>query len=579
MLKLLTINNLAVVDHLQIEFGEGLNVLTGETGSGKSIIIDAVELLLGGRASQDAIRTGAERAGLEGVFDAAGNTPLQQLFADAGMEFDDGQVIVRREIANTGRGRIFVNNQASTAAFLRSIQPHLLDLHGQGDQQSLMLPSTQLLLLDSFAGCTQRTTDIEAIYLTLAGKLDELESRSTSEANRLLELETARSQMQEIETANIRPEEDIDLASERALLANAERLLRLCGDSYTQLYEDEQAVLSRLGAIGRHLDDLTSIDPRFQTHMEQLHAAKFTLEEIAFFLRGYLDDIQVSPDRLTEVESRLAYLERLKRKYGGSLANIEKTAQILALRIEELDGSEVALTRIGEALEELLVRYSASSEELSNSRRRSARDFEKRLGEEFSAVALEKSQFEVRFAPPDGCLQPERLHPWIRHKLPSEPVARHGAEAAQFYFSANPGEDMRPLGAVASGGELSRLMLVIKNIVAPATFPRTLIFDEIDQGIGGRVADAVGMRLKRLAGSNQVLCVTHQAQIARYADAHFLITKVVEGSRTMTRAVRLNQAGQVEELARMLAGADVTPLARKHARELLRSPSKREGGK
>ncbi len=579
MLKQLTISNLAVIDHLQIEFGEGLNVLTGETGSGKSIIIDAVELLLGGRTSQEAIRTGVERAAVEGVFSAAGNPTLRQLFEEAGIEFNEGELIVRRDIASTGRGRIFVNNQASTVAFLRTIQPHLLDLHGQGDQQSLMLPSTHLLLVDLFAGLSTQRAVIADVYHKFIDALAELESRSKSESSRILELESLRYQLEEIETARVRPSEDLELESEHAVLANAERILRICGESYSQIYDDERAILSTIGIIGRHLEELTTLDAQFQPQVDQLQTIKFSLEEIAFFLRSYIVNIQVSPEHLAKIEDRLANLERLKRKYGGSIVSIEQRASVLSRHIEELEDGENSLAGLLSTMRGLLEEYGSLASALSEGRRSRARDFERQLGSEFSAVALEKAQFQIRFSRPESSAIEQRLLPWASALATDGVVARFGRETAEFLFSANPGEDLKPLNGVASGGELSRLMLVIKNVVSPTTFPRTLIFDEIDAGIGGRVADAIGMRLKHLAKTNQVFCVTHQAQIARYADAHFLISKQIDEGRTRTGASLLDEDGRVDELARMLAGAEVTQLARRHARELIRTKVRDEGSK
>ncbi|MEP7270894.1 MAG: DNA repair protein RecN [Acidobacteriota bacterium] len=567
MLKLLIINNLALVDHLQIEFGAGLNVLTGETGSGKSIIIDAVELLLGGRASQEAIRSGADRASVEGVFSATGNSPLLELLDEAGIDLNDGEIIIRREIGTTGRGRIFVNGHPSPAALLRSVQPHLLDLHGQGDQQSLALASVHLLLLDQFAeGIPQRAL-VEGIYRDIAEKLDDLERLSGSESARIQEMDVVHHQIAEIEAASIQPEEDAALEAELTLLANADRLARICGESYSRLYEEEHAVLASLGTLSRRMEELVLLDVRFQTHLDQLKNSRFTLEEIAFFLRDYISDIQVSPERLTVVEERLGLLERLKRKYGGNLANITQKLESLKHRAETLSSSEEAVASHIASLARLIDEHESAASTLSTARQSRAPEFQKQMVDELANVALEKSRFEIRFAEIDATALRARLE---RFALPAPSGGRLGNEVAQFFFSANPGEDLRPLNQVASGGELSRLMLVIKNVVAPTNFPRTLIFDEIDAGIGGRVADAVGLRLKRLAGTNQVLCVTHQAQIARYADTHFQISKEAADARTTTRATELNHNGRVEELARMLAGADVTPLARKHARELLR---------
>jgi DNA repair protein RecN (Recombination protein N) len=573
MLKLLSIKNLAVVDQLHMEFAEGLNVLTGETGSGKSIIIDALDLLLGGRSSQDLIRTGADKASVEGVFEA--NPYLRQQFEDAGIDFDEDQIIVRREMSASGRGRIFVNNQSTTTAFLKSIQPALLDIHGQGEQQSLVLPSTHLTLVDAFAGALDKTSIIEDIYVTLTQTLDELEERASSASSRRAELDVVRGKLDEIEAAQLRPNEDSELSDERAMLANADRLGRLCESSYGNLYENEASAISILAHVSRQIDELSGIDSRFETLANQVQSVRFTLEEVAFFVRGYIANIQSSPERLAAVEERLAQIERFKRKFGVTLDNIENLRSGLEAQLLDLEDGDGAVARIKSRIQELIERYDAEATELTRMRREAAARFEKVLQKEFSSVALEKAQFRVRFDHPEGVVRPERLER-LGMQVSARPISRGGAESAQFYFSANPGEDLKALSGVASGGELSRLMLLIKNVVAPTTYPRTLIFDEVDQGIGGRVSDAVGVRLHKLARANQVLCVTHQPQIARYADAHFLIEKSVEGERTRTHATRLGEGGRIDELARMLAGSEITAAARKHARELIRSKNQLE---
>jgi len=576
MLKVLTINNLAVIERLEIELEVGLNVLTGETGSGKSIIIDAVELLLGSRASQDMIRTGAERAYVQGVFDVQGNVPLVQLLHESGIDADEDEIIVRREVSSAGRGRVFVNNQAATASLLRTMQPLLVDIHGQGDQQSLLVPANHLPLLDGYAGTDGLRSLVEATYERIDERLAELETLRRTESARLQELDIVAFQAAEIERAGIKVNEDADLERERAVLANSERILRLCGESFSQLYDDEQAVLSVLALVDRRLNELAAIDGRFLSLTEQLASSRFALEEIAFFLRSYIDNIQVSPERLKEIEDRLSELERLKRKYGGSLPEVENATLRLHARLDELQHGERKTARLVEEVAALVEQYAIDAAMLTEQRRTQAQEFERAVLSEFDAVALEKARFEVRFASSEAATTIERLNRWLPDRSQDTSLSRLGQETAEFFFSANPGEDLKPLSGVASGGELSRLMLVIKNVSAPTLLPRTLIFDEIDAGIGGRIADAVGLRLKRLAGTNQVLCVTHQAQIARYADAHLLVSKEVAHARTQTRVVELTRDGRIEELARMLGGAQVTVLARKHARELLKLTDKDE---
>lgn len=576
MLRLLNISNLAVIDSLKVDFGGGLNVLSGETGSGKSIMIDALGLLLGERASVEMIRTGSERAFVEGVFEIEGNEPLLELLGEAGIELEGEDLIIRRELSSGsagsgGRSRIFINNRTASINLLKTIQPHVIDLHGQGDQQSLLYPETHLNLLDAYAGAAAKRRATTQAYEHLLKTAKELESARQSESERLQALDLVEFQLSEIEQANLRIDEDAELETERNLLANAEKLAALCAEVYGHIYEDETAVLTRLAVVSRKLGDLAEVDQGFATHREQLETAKHLLDDLAYFLRDYVDGIQASPERLKLVEDRLVEIDRLKRKYGKSLGEVIGMRDQLTERREALQRSEERAQQLENDLRRAFESYRQAADELGETRRAAAKKFERALGKELSDVALGAARFSIRFA--------EAANPSLAERL--ETLAgirgligrRSGREEVEFFFSANPGEDLRPMNAVASGGELSRLMLILKTITAPTLFPRTLIFDEIDAGIGGKVADAVGSRLKRLAATNQVLCVTHQSQIARYADSHFQISKEIAGGRTITKAAKLDQEGRIEELARMIGGAEITPLARKHAKELLQTLS------
>lgn len=569
MLKFLNISHLAVIDRLEIELRPGLNILSGETGSGKSIIVDALGLLLGERASPDLIRTGEARAFVEGIFGVEGNLPLQQLLSEGGIECEGEEIVIKRELTSGGRTRSLINHQAATLSLIKAIQPHLIDIHGQGDQQSLLLPEAHLALLDAYARGEERRLKVASAFERIAQLASALESVRQSESERLQALDLVNYQIAEIEASRLRPQEEVDLESERKLLANAEKLASLCGEAYGQLYEEEGSILAQLGGVARRLNELSEVDGRFAGQAEQAAAARYALEEVAFFLRSYADDIQVSPERLKEVEERLEELDRLKRKYGGSLERVIETGRQLAARREELDQSEERERRLRAELGAELESYRREAQELGRARRKASRLLEREATSELSEVALADSRFEVRFRETGRSQLGERLGE-LGQEAGGVALGRGGAEACEFYFSANAGEDPRPLSGVASGGELSRLMLVLKTITAPTLFPRTLIFDEIDAGIGGRVAEAVGQRLRRLGETNQVLCVTHQAQLARHADAHFLVTKEVARERTLTCVVELDQAGRVAELARMIGGAEITPLAKRHARELLK---------
>jgi DNA repair protein RecN (Recombination protein N) len=572
MLRLLNIVNFAVIDRLQVEFRPGLNLLSGETGSGKSIIIDALGLLLGERSSSDFIRTGEDRAFIEGVFDVEGNLPLIESLTESGIDVSDPEMLIRRELVANGRGRIFTNNQVANLGLLKSIQPHLIDIHGQGDQQSLLSPDVHLNLFDAFAGASKNRQRVSQAYDNLQRIAKELEQLRQSEAERLQALDMIGFQISEIEQANIVENEDVELEAERNLLANAEKLAALSGEAYKNIYDDERSILSLLAAVQKRTSDLAEVDNRFSPYSEQLEAVKHILNDVAFFLGEYHGGIQASPQRLGEVESRLVELDKLKRKYGGSLEAVLETRSKLTERKEQLLNSDEQSQLLEAQLKQALEEYEKEASALSKLRRKSVEKFENAVNRELKDVSLGNAQFSVRFDEKQNNPLAQKLHSLIGWNN-GDALRRTGKEDAEFYFTANPGEEMRPLSGVASGGELSRLMLVLKTITAPSLFPKTLIFDEIDVGIGGKVADAVGMRLKRLAETNQVLCVTHQLQIARYADAHFLVNKDVVGGRTVTDVVELDERGRIEELARMIGGSEVTASARKHAKELIKSLS------
>jgi DNA repair protein RecN (Recombination protein N) len=569
MLRFLNISNLALIDSLQVELQPGLNVLSGETGSGKSIIIDSLGILLGDRISHDVIRSGESRAFVEGVFDYQENAPLLELLAESGIEATEEDLVIRREVSTNGRGRIFINNQVATLSLLKSVQPHVLDIHGQGDQQSLLSADSHLNLLDAFAGTSHRRQAIGQAYDCLLSLVKELEGIRQNESDRLKLLDMVEFQVNEIEQASLSNGQDQELESERNRLANAEKLAGLCNEVYESLYDSESSALALITASQRRLGDLAGLDTQFASHLDQIANAKYILDDLAFFISDYTNNIQASPERLQEVEDRLAEIHRLKRKYGNTIAEILATYDKLLEQKNSLLHSEERSKEIEKELRTAIEDYLKQATSLGEARRKAAPKLERSIAKELADVALGAARFSVRFISPTLNQLSDKLQVLLGGT--NSPISRLGMEAAEFYFSANPGEELKPLKSIASGGELSRLMLVLKTVTAPTLFPRTLIFDEIDAGIGGRVAEAVGGRLKRLAKTNQVLCITHQSQIARYADAHFLVSKEASHNRTVTRIVPLDKDGRIDELVRMIGGSTATLAARKHARELLQT--------
>lgn len=515
------------------------------------------------------IRTGEERAFVEGVFDFQGNKPLVQLIAESGIQASEEELIIRREVNLSGRGRVFINDQVATLGLLKAIQPHIVDIHGQGDQQSLLSSEAHLNLLDAFADATPMRSKVSQAYDDLLRLVKELEENRQSESERLKSLDMIEFQLSEIEQAGLSESEDVELEAERNKLANSEKLAALSLEVYQCLYEDENSAQSRLAAAQKRMNELVELDTSFAAQLEQLSNVKYILDDVAFVVSEYIEGIQASPARLQFVEDRLAEIRRLKRKYGGSVSEILAIGDKLLEQKSQLLHSEEHGKEIEARLKTSVESYLKIAVEISNLRRQSAPKFERAISKELSAVALSSAKFSVQFSNQESGQLMARINELAG--LNTDGISRNGRESAEFFFTANTGEDIKPLKSVASGGELSRLMLVLKTVTAPTLFPRTLIFDEIDAGIGGRVAEAVGQRLQRLAKTNQVLCITHQPQIARYADTHFLITKELNEKRTVTRLTCLDEDGRIDELVRMIGGSTATIAARKHARELLQS--------
>ncbi|MBS1817726.1 MAG: DNA repair protein RecN [Acidobacteria bacterium] len=549
MLRFLTIRRLAVIDSVQVEFDPGLNVLTGETGAGKSILVEAVGLLLGGRASGELVRTGEETATIEAIFEIGG-----------------AEWLVRREITAQGRSRAYINGDLTTAGALKELAGRLIELHGQHEHQTLLDPATHLPALDAYAGAEAAREAVSSAFNALLSARDALERATRAVADRDARVELAAFQLAEIEKAAPLPQEDEELASLKAVLTNAERIERLCQEGYSSLYEQDDAVLATLGGVWKRVGELAAVDPVFQPYLDARDGIKSQLEDLALHLRRYADSIEASPARLQQVEDRLALLERLKRKYGPSLDDVLSRRERLRQEVEAMTQGGERVAALDAERQRAAAAYLEHATALSEVRHGAARDFAREVERLLGELAMERTQFEVRFSTPAGEAE------W----------SSEGIDRAEFFVSPNPGEELRPLARIVSGGELSRVMLALKTLSAsrrfglsntpgrpPSAAAPGLVFDEVDTGIGGRVADVVGARLRSLGAAFQVLCITHLPQIAAYADTHFRIEKRVEAGRTQTTVTRLDAAGRVEELSRMLGGANVTPQIRASAEEML----------
>ena len=541
MIRFLSISHLAVIDKLELEFAPGLNVLTGETGAGKSILVGAVGLLVGGRASADLVRTGEEAASVQAVFEKSDGT----------------EVIVRREVSSQGRSRAFVDGALVTSAALRDAAGSLVDLHGQHEHQVLLDPAAHIDLLDEFAGLTPEREGVAAAFRTWQQVSDERARLATAEQQKASRAEFLAFQLSEIDKAAPQPGEDEELATTRIVLANADRLQRLCDEAYTTLYEGDEAALPALAIVWKKVGELAALDPKFASYVDAREAVKSQLEDLAFFLRSYSQNIDASPARLQEIEDRLALLERLKRKHGPSLANVIDKAASLRRELHEIEHATERAAELDAALATARDAYRRIAGDLSSRRRAAAKEFSRALEKALADLAMAKTRCEVRFAP--GSSNGDGEARW----------SERGLDEAEFYISPNPGEDVRPLARIASGGELSRIMLALKTLASTDAPGKTLIFDEVDAGIGGAVADVVGARLRLLGERFQVLCITHLPQIAAYGSTHYRIEKVVRGGRTSTSVARVDGVDREEEIARMIGGADVSATVLAGAREMI----------
>jgi DNA repair protein RecN (Recombination protein N) len=574
----LRLENYAVIDNAVVEFASGLNLLTGETGAGKSILIDALALLLGEKASSEVIRTGAERAVVSAVFgcDGAGGDAIEKVLEHNGLdESDDGSLIVRREIAAGGKGRVFVNNQPATVAVLRQLAPHLATIHAQNESILSFDSPARLALLDGFAG--SRLDQVAAAFEAWKGIRTRIDDLQRDEQDRLRLVDLWTFQNREIEEARLQAGEDERLETEKRVLANAEKIYNAAMQAFDLLYEGDGSTSASMRAAQKQIEELARYEPRFQEALAALETARISVEDVGATVRDYAGGIHASPEHLAEVEDRLAVLDRLKRKYGPTLEDVIGFGADVARKLSEIENKDEILRELRSELAKSGAEYLRAARALSKARQDAARKLEKLVEAEINDLAM-KSTFRIQMT------TSEEEGNW----------AAAGIDEVVYMIATNPGEPMRQLEHIASGGELSRVMLALKlsvtsTHVARAPSPakagsaapavrraaepaqRTMVFDEIDTGIGGRAAEAVGKKLKALARANQVLCVTHLPQIATFADQHFVIEKKDRNGRTRTSIRAVVGEERTEEVARMLSGAKLTDTSRKHAEQMIKA--------
>jgi len=552
MLRELRIRNFAVIESVTVPFGPGLNVLTGETGAGKSMLIDAILLVRGARAQTDVIRTDAETATVEAVFDVEPRGPVASVLEEAGLSLEDDQLVVRRELARSGRHRAFVNDSAVTVALLDRLGDHLVEVHGQHEHQRLLEPARQLELLDRFADAE----DLRDRVASLVGKYrtarEAVESTRAAERDRAQREDLLRFQLSELDAARLRPGEEDELRQERRRAQHAERLLAGLAEVAALLVDDEGSATARLHRAARLLTDLGRLDPTFAAPVEALDAAAVQVDEALARVRALRDAVSVEPGRLEAIDERLDVLTRLRRKYGDTEVAMLAFRGEVAAELDRLARHEEILAEQERLLVELQAELAEAAGALSNRRRAAGERLAPQAERELRALGMERAVF--RIAVERGAL---------------DEVSARGFDRAEFRLSTNPGEELRPLARVASGGELSRTMLALKTVLAKADRVPTLVFDEVDAGIGGRVATVVAQKLADAAEGRQVLCVTHLAPIAARAHRQVRVAKSVRAGRARVTADLLTGEPRVEEIARMLGGERVTDTARGHARELL----------
>ncbi len=548
MLTELSITNLAIIEKLQVSFHAGLTALTGETGAGKSIIIDAVSLIMGERASLDLIRSGCDEAAVEALFDIS-QLPLIKLeLQERGFDADQ-ELIIKRTLSRSGKNRIFINGGMATVSVASSLARSLINIYGQHESQTLLRPENQLQLLDSYAGLSKQRENFAKLFAELAGVVETLTTLDQQEREAARRMDVAQFQQEEITLAELHDGEDEQLEEERQIIASAEKRLTVTNQAYDVLYNGDGALLGQLQHITTALKDIAHIDQTLTPLAGSLDEAYLLLEDSALSLRNYVSRIESDPQALQRIEDRLDLISRLKRKYGATIAEILQFKQQLDQEIGSLQGRVEDRQQLEATRQQLEQQIREQGAALTAQRRSAALKLQQELTSEVGQLAMKDAVIEVAFEP-----------------FP-EPRSS-GYERVELLFSPNPGEQARPLAKIASGGELSRLMLAFKQVLPESDVP-TLIFDEVDTGISGATSELVGKKLKNVATRQQVFCITHLPQVASCADHHLLVKKSSDQQRTTTSVVELSQTERIGEIARMLAGEKITPSALNHAEVML----------
>jgi len=561
MLKELNIKNFAIIDQLRVEFAPGLNVFTGETGAGKSIVVDALNLALGERASTDLIRTGSPEAVVEAAFElnSHGSREITSILSEQGIEMAAGEdLLVRRVISSSGKNKVYINGSLATLATLAALGSHLADIHGQHEHQSLLSLEKQLEMLDSFGGLDKLRDELSSQYAgmqALRGQLAELEAGEREKAQRE---DLLRYQKSEIESSQLKENEDEDLNREQKVLANAEKLAALARSADEALYSSEASVLAGLKKAVTNVRDIVAIDGKLAPVLELLESGRAQLEEAAREVSSYAEDVEIDPQRLEAIGDRLDLIQKLKKKYGATISEIIAFGEKAASELARIERSGEEMERLRKEIAARRQNITQTARELTKKRKAAAASLEKKVEGELAQLEMKKTRFVVQVTQEPG----EDTNDGLR-------LGPRGADRIEFLISPNPGEEPKSLAKIASGGELSRIMLALKTILVEGDSIPTLVFDEVDAGIGGAVAEEVGRKLKRVAATRQVFCITHLPQIASMATSHYGVAKSVKKDRTSTEVRLLDRKDRVEEISRMLGGKTITDATVKHAEEMI----------
>ncbi len=553
MLLELRIKNFAIIDELSLSFSKGLNILTGETGAGKSIILNAVHLLLGDKASEEWIRSSEEEAIVEAIFDISGNAEIKERLKDKVShlrgEGEEKLLLIRRVISRSGRGKVFMNGSLATLGVLSEAGEGLLSIYGQHEHQSLQRVETHVDILDEFGGLLGLREEFQKQYQEFVSLAEEVERIRADKERRTKERELMAFQSREIEASGIQPGEEESLKEERGILNHAKKLMDFAHVSEETIYSGEGSAIERIQRIVNQGREVIAIDPSLSQSLKALESTLIQLEDITLTLREYSRRVEINPMRLEEIESRLEEIDRLKRKYGSTIKEIFSFKHRTDEALKSFTSDEERLLQLESRLSPLRQTVNGLAGKLSDARKKVALELKKSVEKELSSLGMKKTVFEIHMDP-----------------LPLSPK---GVDGVEFLISPNVGEEVKPLAKIASGGELSRMMLAMKRILAKVGGKQVLIFDEVDSGIGGAMAEVVGKKLRELSRHHQVICVTHLPQIASFADQHHSVRKEVKAGRTLTSVDRLDQEAIVDEIARMLGGVKVTEKTRAHAKEMI----------